>query len=110
MESLDSDQAESNLIGAARLCGPEATGIEIKKREWRNGIKLFIYEYSGPCTDPTATDVKWKKPSPGDFDSLGKYFTAKDIQALEAVFRDYHEVMPSELEAITGKSISLSED
>jgi len=106
---LDPAVAESNLLAAAKMAGAEATGLEIKKTEWRIGIKQFITEFSDSCADCLAADVKWRKPKPGELDDLGVYFTPKDVQALESIFRDYHEVMPSEIESIVGKAIDLSE-
>ena len=109
VQPLDPIESENNLLAAAKLAGPEAQPLEFKKIEWRNGVKLFITEYSEACTDPTKPEVKWKKVKAGDLDDVGTVFTSKDIQALEAIFRDYHEVMPSEIDAIMGKAIDLTQ-
>ncbi len=111
LEPLEPDDAETMLTMAAKLAGPEATPIEIKKIEWRNGSKQFIKAYTDPCENPRAEGTKWKKPTPGQFDhEMAKYFTAKDCQILEAIYREYHEVTQAELEAITGKALPVSTD
>lgn len=104
-------EAEENLTAAAKLSSgvSESTQIlELKKVEWRNGVKLMITEFTDPCADPLAEGVKWRKVTPGLLDDIGAFFTAKDVGALEAVFRQMHEVTPAELEAITGKALPVS--
>lgn len=110
VEALPSHEVEANLTGAAKLAGPDGTGLEIKKIEWRNGTKIFIKSYTDPCENPLAEGVKWKKPAPGQFDEMHVYFTAKDCQVLEALYREYHEVTQEELESITGKPLPVSAD
>lgn len=111
IEALEPDAAENCLTMAAKLAGTEATPIEIKKSEWRMGSKLFIVKYSEPCDDPMKPDLKWSTPKPGQFDQdMAKYFTTKDCQVLEALYREYHEVTQAELEAITGKMLPVSAD
>lgn len=112
IESLPTHEVEDNLTSAAKLAGPEATGVQIKKIEWRNGVKLLVKSYTEPCENPMAEGVKWKKASVAAFDEegLAKYFTAKDCAVLESLYRDYHEVTPAELEAIVGKPLPVSAD
>lgn len=107
VEPLDPNVAENNLLASAKLAGPEASGLEIKKVEWRNGIKQFVVEYSDACDD--MLKATFRKVRPGELDDLAAVFTTKDIQALESIFRDYHEVMPSEVADIVGGAIDLSE-
>ncbi len=106
---LTPQEVEDNLNSAAKLTGVNATVIELKKCEWRNGVKLMIVEFTDPCESVFAEGVKWKKVTGGMLDDMGAYFKAKDVVALEAIFRDWHEVMPSELEAITGGALKVSE-
>ncbi len=110
VKPLDPDVSERNLLAAAKLAGEEASGLEIKKIEWRNGMKQFITHFSEKCADPLAEGVKWRKVEPGQLDIMGEFFTTKDIQFIEAQFRDYHEVMPAEVADIVGKAIDLAED
>ncbi len=110
VEALPPHEAEDMLTSAAKLAGPEAGPLQIKKIEWRNGSKAFIKSYTDSCEDPLAEGVKWKKPTPGQFDEMASYFTSKDCQVLEALYRDYHEVTQVELEAITGKALPVSGD
>jgi len=110
--ALLSHEVEDNLVAAAKLAGTEATPVEIKKIEWRNGVKLFIRSFTEPCENPLAEDVKWKKSSVAIFDDegLAKYFTAKDCQVLESLYREYHEVTQKELDDIVGKPLPVSGD
>lgn len=112
VRELDPLEAEDNLKAAGKLlvgqdAGPAAM-LELKKTEWRNGIKLMISEFTDPCEDPMAEGVKWKKVGAGMLDDMGAYFTTKDVQVLEAIYRDMHEIMPSELDAIMGKALPVS--
>ncbi len=109
LRELDPIEVENNLTAAAKLVSSDASVIELKKVEWRNGVKLMITEYTDPCDDPFAEGVKWKKVAGGTLEDLGTYFKAKDVLALEALYREYHEVMPAELDAIVGKAVPVSE-
>lgn len=110
VKPVDPAQAEHNLANAAKLVGKEATMLELKKVEWRNGVKSFVVEYSDPCKDPmTLTDKQWHKVSVGTFDDLGKFFTAKDMAFLEHLYREEHEINQDEVDAIAGKALPVSE-
>lgn len=108
VRELDPIEVEENLKAAAKLVSSEASVLELKKTEWRNGIKLMVVEVSEPCADPNVEGVKWKKVKPMDLEDLGSVFKSKDVQALEAIYRDMNEVMPGELEAIVGKGLPVS--
>lgn len=110
LRELGPNEVEANLAAAARIAGKDASIIELKKIEWRNGVKLMVAEFTEPCTDPFAEGVKWKKATPEMLEDLGKYFRTKDVLALEAYFREYHEVIPSELDAISGKAIPVASE
>lgn len=109
VEALSPEDAEDMLTFAAKLAGDKATPIEIKKIEWRTGVKQFITKFTDPTEDPlTAT---WKKATPGLFDDdMAKFFTAKDCQVLEALYRDYHEITQVELDAIVGKALPVASE
>lgn len=108
VRTLDPIEVEDNLKHAAKLVGMDATVLELKKTEWRMGSKLMLVEFTEPCEDPLAPEVKWSKVGPSVLDDFGAYFTPKDVQALEAIYRDANELLPSELDAITGKAIPVS--
>ncbi len=110
VEALPSHEVEDMLLNAAKLAGPEASPIEIKKIEWRNGTKQFIKFFTDPCDNPLAESVKWKKPSPGQFEVMSDFFTAKDCAVLESLYRDYHEITQKELDDIVGKPLMVSKD
>lgn len=110
LRELDPAEVESNLTNAARVAGKDASIIELKKIEWRNGVKLMVSEFTEPCPDPFAEGVKWKKATPEMLEDLGKYFRTKDVLALEAYYREFHEVMPGELDAISGKAVPVASE
>ncbi len=110
VQALASHEVEDQLTGAAKLAGPEATGLEIKKIEWRNGCKLFVKSFTDPCENPLAEDVKWKKATPMLLENISDYFTAKDCAILETLYREYHDVTPAEILSITGKPLPVSGD
>lgn len=109
VEELDDITHADNLAAAAKTLGPEASIIELKKMEWRMGLRMFIREISDPCDDPFDPGVKWKKLTVADFeDGMAKFFTTKDVAVLEAMYRDYHEIAADEIETIMGKGMSVS--
>jgi hypothetical protein len=108
VRELDAIELEENLTAAAKMLSGDAQVLELKKVEWRNGIKRMVVEITDPCDDPLAEGVKWRKVVPGMLDDLGAVFKGKDMMALEAIFREMHEVTPTELEAITGKALPVS--
>ncbi len=110
VEGLSAHDVEDQLTGAAKLAGPEATGLEIKKIEWRNGCKLFVKSFTEPCADPMAEGVKWKKATPMLLENISDYFTAKDCAILETLYREYHDVTPSEILSITQGMLPVSGD
>lgn len=105
LDGVASDQA---LLNAAKVAGKEASVFEVTKLQYTMGLRQFIKEVSGPCEDPMAEGVKWKKVTPEDLDNLADFFTAKDTMALEAIYRDFHEVTKQELDDIVGKAVPLS--
>lgn len=111
VRELDPMEVEENLKAAGKLMTGQDAGagamLELKKTEWRNGVKMMLIEISEPCEDTSA--AKWRKVSAVDLEDLGAFFTAKDVAVLEDVFRTNHEVMPAELEAIVGKALPVSE-
>lgn len=110
VQQLDDQAVADNLTAAAKTLGKDAIYAELKKLEWKMGIRQFVVAISDPCTDPFAADVKWRKVNASDFeDGLKTFFTAKDVMVLEALYREYHEVSTEELEIITGKGKAVSE-
>ncbi len=108
VRELTTSEVEENLTQAAKFVSSDASLLELKKVEWRNGVKRFVESVTEPTTDPMT--AKWKKVSCMDLEDLGKYFKAKDQLALEAIYREFHEVVPSELEAITGKALPVASE
>lgn len=107
---LDPVTAEKVLSAAAKIVGKDATVIELKKCEWRLGVKAFIAEFSEPTKDPaTLTAKQWKKVAADTLDDMGALFTARDCMVLEALYRDEHEVSQDEVDAIVGKALPVSE-
>lgn len=108
VQELDPTDAEKNLTDAAKIVGKEATILELKKVEWRNGVKRFVVEVSDPCDNPMDPSVKWTKLKPGDLDDPGAFFNTKDMMFLEALFREYHEISADEQDALMGKALPVS--
>jgi len=109
VRELDPLDVEKNLTAAAKTVGANATVIELKKTEWRNGVKLMIAELSEPCEDPLAANVKWKKVDLATLEDLGSLFKVKDVLALEQIYRESYEVTQTDLDAITGKALPVAE-
>jgi hypothetical protein len=111
---LDPFEVEENLKGAAKILGAEATPFELKKTEWRNGAKQMIVEFSEPCEDLLAVDengkpkAKWRKMTPDVLEDFSSYFKTKDLAVLEHIYRQNHEVLQNEVEAIVGKALPVS--
>lgn len=111
---LDPIEVENNLKAAGKIVGAEATPLELKKTEWRNGAKAMLVEFSEPCEDLFAVDaegkskVKWRKVTPDVLEDFGAYFKTKDLAILEHIYRENHEVLQSEVEAIVGKAQPVS--
>lgn len=106
---LDSFEVEDNLTSAAKMLGKGVEYFEVKKAEWRNGVKKFIVAYSAPM-DKAEGDIKFTKADQGTMDGeYTKLFTSKDTQVLEGVYRDFHEVSQEDIDAIMGKALPVSE-
>lgn len=93
------------------VTGDDAKVIDLKRKEWRMGVKQFIVAYTEPCKDPTDPAVKWMKADLATLDQhFGELFCAKDVAVLENMYRDFHEISPAEIEAIAGKALPVSPD
>ncbi len=98
------------LEAATKLVDNSAKIIELKKKEWRLGVKAFIVEFTAPCEEITK-DTKWTKADPAEMDAqFDKIFAAKDVAVLEHMYREFHEVSEAEVEAIAGKALPVSLD
>lgn len=106
---LDAFEVEDNLTQAAKLLGKSAEFFEIKKTEWRNGVKRFLVSVSEPVDNPA--DATMRKVNIADLDAtFTELFTSKDQQVLEAMYRDFHEVSAEEVDAIVGKAIPVASE
>ena len=109
LKELSSSDVNENLTQAAKLVSKDASVLELRKAEYRLGIQRFVVEISDACADPLDPTVKWKKVDPASFtEGLDSFFTAKDVQILEALYREYHEVSQQSLDDIMGKAIPVS--
>jgi hypothetical protein len=108
LRELKPSEVEANFTSAAKLVGGEGTQLELAKTTWRNGARLMIESYSNPCKDPMATEgIVWKKGE--SIEDMDAVFKAKDVLALEAIFRQCYELVVSDLEAITSGAIPVAE-
>ncbi len=97
---------------AAKIVGTDATIIDLKKMEWLLGVKAMLCAVTVAKGLKTIVgkDIKWKELNAMDIDmEYDKLFGGKDSQVLEAVYRQYHEVSQSEVDAIVGKALPVSE-
>lgn len=111
VEALDDVSVSENLTNAAKQVSGEATIVELRTIEKRLGLQLFIKEISEPTKNPLDPSLKWTKVNAASFeDGLSTFFTAKDVQVLEAIYRDFHEITKDELEMIMGKGMVVASD
>jgi hypothetical protein len=111
-KSLPPDESDKISADAAKLIGSEGTFVELKKTEWRMGVRKMIREVTveGGLKTCMGDDVKWQKVTPMSLDSdFDKLFTSKDAALLAAVYREYHEVNEKDIEDIVGKALAVSE-
>lgn len=109
--SLDDTQVALNLTNVAKKMNEETTMVELRKAEIREGLKFFVREISEPTDNPLAKDLKWTKVNALTFEEgFGTFFTPKDIQTLEAMYREYHDVTKAELDTIMGKGLVVAND
>jgi len=115
IRSLSPDEHDKLMFEAAKLVGPDATFLELKKIEWRMGVKKMLCEVTEKggykSEDELLKDgVKWKKVTVQFLDeSFDDMFNAKDVGILQAIYRELHEVNDKEIDAIMGKALPVSE-
>ena len=113
---LDPYEHDAITLDAAKVVGMEGTMIELRKLEWKMGVKRMIVAVTKDggykdTDDLISKEAAWRKMTVKDLDEeYNKLFTAKDDQFLCAMFRQYHEVSEDELQAISGKARTVSVD
>ncbi len=110
VKMLDSAEIEDNQLQSGKLLDKDnASYYDLKKIEWKNGLRRFVIAVSDPVTEMTK-ETKVRKVTPMDLDaSFAEFFTSKDAKVLEQMYRDYHEVSQEEIENIAGKALTVSE-
>jgi hypothetical protein len=108
-EVLTNDQRDSLWESAAKDVGPEATLLELRRREDRSAVCAFVVEVTEKAGYTKKSDLfgegLWKKVSADHLDAeLSKYFTVKDVAALITIFRKLHDVTQKEIEDIMGEA------
>lgn len=111
---LTADEADSCLLDAAKIAGQNATGLEIKKLEWRLGVRAMIVEVTvdkGLKDESQLQTAQWKKVDRVWLDqNFSELFNVKDGKILESLYRQFHEVNDEEIEQIAGKALPVSAD
>lgn len=116
MRILDYSQRSQIAAEAAREVGKDATPAEWVAKETVDGIiatVLQITEATGfkKAADLVGDAVKWKKVSADDLTAhLTDYFNVKDLGALDAAFRRYHDVTVKEIDDILGEAQDVTLD
>ena len=113
IQELLPDEKDDLMLQAAKLVGPSATILELKRREWKMGAIAMIKQVSlePVAGDPNAASVKWKSYDYATLESdYDKLFTAKDHALLVAAYRSFHEVTEEEVDDIVGKALPVSAD
>lgn len=108
---LSPDEANKVMADAARLVGPEASIIELKKTEWSLGVKAMLTEYTVEknLPDLMKEGVQWRKVDRVFLDeNYSKIFGAKDDAILQAIYRQFHEVSEKDIEAVVSKALPVS--
>ena len=110
VETLTSTQIEANEVIAASETTKDSIVMEYQNKIERLGMEVMIKEISEP-TAKGATPEGWKKVTPQDLAlSMSKYFTAKDMSTLKALYRAEHSVSQAEVDAILESKINVLAD
>ncbi len=114
---LDPFEHDQVLTDAAKVVGPEATMIELRKQELSMGTRRMICAvtksggYAKPDDVLALPETEWKKMSQKDLDEdFTKLFNAKDYNVLRRIYMELHEVSDDDVLAISGKALTVSED
>jgi hypothetical protein len=120
LRALTPTQVDALLERAATLVGKDATVLDVKLAEWREGVKemLVAVTKAGALTDPNALQdpaTAWepldtRKIETVDGWGMDALFTARDMNFLIEVYKRFHEVTKDEIEAIVGKAVKVSAD
>jgi hypothetical protein len=99
-------------MDAAKIAGQSATPLEIKKLEWKLGVRSMIVEVTvekGLKDESQLASAQWKKVDRIYLDNnFSELFNVKDGKVLESLYRQYHEVNDAEIEQIAGKALPVS--
>lgn len=113
---LLASEKDKVMRDSAALVGKDASMMDFKLEEIRNGICSMVKEITSVKTYKTADelnadDVKWQSLSKMDVvDNYDEYFSAKDDLVLSSLYRRFHEVSSDDIEAIAGKAQKVSKD
>lgn len=110
--TLSAAEHDKLTLDAAKQIGPEGTMLELRKLEYRNGVRAMIVGISSQSgLKELSKDVVFKKVDPFDLDSnWSEYFNPKDEAVLTELYRSFHEVTQSEIDDISGKIQMVSVD
>lgn len=114
VRTLELDARLKVTESAATAIGAEGTVMDLRVREGKEAVATFVAAVTDTAglTSKTVTAAKWTKLTPLAFEdgAAKKYFTAKDMAALVAVFHKIHDVSDKEVDDILGEALDVTED
>ncbi len=110
VEPLTAAEIETAELTAATEITKDSLQLEYQNKVERLGMEVMIKEISEPAAKG-ATPEGWKKVTPQDLAlGMSKYFTAKDMSTLKALYRSEHSVSQAEVDAILESKINVLAD
>jgi hypothetical protein len=114
VRTLDGPQRAQIKTESAKDLGPDATNAEWYARESVLGIIATVTQVTkkaGMKKPEELLSAEWEKISAEDLEKkLGELFCAKDLAALEKIFRALHDVTDKEVDDILGEGLDVIED
>lgn len=117
MRVLSSSQRNEIFEQVAVGLGPDATMMKAKVEEGEEGVRtalVAVTKREGIKTSAELLDVDedgWMPLTNEHLSQVGweKYFTTKDVAALTAAYRKFHDVSDAEVNDILGEALALAE-
>jgi len=112
---LSPEQREVAIETAAKLAGPEATVPEYQAKKLRECVHRMIVAVTKDAELADLGGAEWTKVTQEDLEdgkgskSFAALFTAKDYEALGALYNRFHSVTVEDLDAIEGNAVEVSD-
>ena len=108
--TLDPVEHEQVMITAGRAIDENASMLELRKVEWRIGVRRMLTAVTKQdgLTEASLATAEWQPVTEQALDgSYVQLFTAKDNAVLTALYRQYHEISETELDSIAKKVLRV---